>query len=130
MQILSRGLGDSLYTSVQGSIYDLMSLLSAFTSLFYYSALTLHNDEFKPKLPSYQPSRVAKTLLLILVIEDIVNTMKVEIIDGYLPDGICYLLVSVTYWYLLPAGICYLLVPVTCWYLLPAGICYLLVSVT
>ena len=48
MQVLARGLGESLYTTVEGRIHSLMALLSAFSSLFYHSILTLHDDDFRP----------------------------------------------------------------------------------
>jgi len=54
MQILARGLGDSLYSAVRGSIDKLMCLLSAFSSLYYHSVLTLHDDDFKSKSSSPQ----------------------------------------------------------------------------
>ncbi|XP_067931965.1 ubiquitin-protein ligase E3C-like [Watersipora subatra] len=76
MQVLSRGQGDALYTSVQGSIHKLMSLLSAFCSLFYHSILTLHDDDFKPRAehldaqPSSSPFSRQELVQMVAMLRD------------------------------------------------------------
>jgi len=47
MQVVSRGMDDSLYMSVAGDVPKLIPLLSTFCSLYYHMILTLHDSSFK-----------------------------------------------------------------------------------
>lgn len=63
LQVLSRGIGDSLYDCEEGGIHSLRLLLSTFSSFYHHSALTLHDKDFMRR-SSFLPGLYTDSLFL------------------------------------------------------------------